>query len=653
MNDFNKRQYFLDSAALIGMGLFSLGYVLFSRVFAELHIQLPFLDFPIFVGEVLLLICLVLFLVKYGANTPRLPKWHYWIIGYFMFVVLKAMYGYLKWGALALRDSALLYYPAFIVFGYAFYRKDFFDGKKISLACLIIAIFILGRFYEYWALTLAIFAFVLLKSYSRKAVKFALLLVLFSLIPYDEFFETSRMMILSNFIFGMYLTGIAPVLLVNKKKWRLALFIFMGGLVILGLLKFADRDKVKSIFNVKKMAALFEKYDKDAAAIDRSQMPEPAGVQLYNPDKLIPDHPTEIIFNDRILSDEQMKAEMKQVLIERVRQKVADFSFEGRIPDEHILEVKKEVEEVLVKLENEIPVREVGKAGAEMISDEVFQSTGNEVSENTAPDLKNKEEHVSASQIPAQPVSVEGQISSRASEQGTREAKQEVKEEVKREIIGAMLEQVDIEMRTAPLERLIGNDKIPPAMYSEARMSLQADFQDEMKRKVTSETPGEPFEKKWIENNNAIFRLLIWRDMWLDLKNEKPMPILGLDFGRPFRSRTLEALQWGLGDWIRDGWIGAHNSFFHIIYRTGIVGALLIGGLFVMLFRMIRAFIFARSLTGILLCGIILNWFIAANFLLIFELPYTAIPIWTIYGMTLAYYSQIRGSRHSIGPTQV
>lgn len=634
MNDFNKRQYFLDSAALISMGLFSLGYVLFSRLFAELHIQLPFLDFPIFVGEVLLLICFVLFLVKYGANTQQLPKWYYWIIGYFVFVVFKAMYGYLKWGPLALRDSALLYYPAFIIFGYAFYRKNFFGGKKILLACLIIAIFILGRFYEYWTLTLAIFAFLLLKNYSNKAIKFALLLALFSLIPYDEFFETSRMMILSNFIFGMYLTGIAPVLLVNKRRWRFALFIFMGGLVILGLLKFANRDKVKSIFNVKKMAALFEKYDKDAAAIDRSKIQEPAGVKLYNPDKLMPDHPAEIIFKDKILSDKQMKVEMKQVLIERARQKVADFSFEGKISNEHIVEIKKKVEQVLVKLENGISVRELGKADTKIISDEV--------SENTAPSLKN-EEQVSALQLSAQPVPVEAElISNQASEQGTRETKQEVKEEVKQEIIGALVEQVNIEMRTAPLERIIGNDKIPPAMYSEARMSLQADFQNEMKKKLPAEIPKESFEKKWIENNNAIFRLLIWRDMWLDLKNEKPIPILGLDFGRPFRSKTLEALQWGFGDWIRDGWIGAHNSFFHIIYRTGVVGVLLIGGLFVMLFRMIRGFTLARSLTGILLCGIILNWFIAANFLLIFELPYTAIPIWIIYGMTLAYYSQMR-----------
>ena len=134
---------------------------------------------------------------------------------------------------------------------------------------------------------------------------------------------------------------------------------------------------------------------------------------------------------------------------------------------------------------------------------------------------------------------------------------------------------------------------------------------------------------------NAVFRLFIWRDMLADLLKEKPF--LGFDFGKPFRSKSLEILNWGNGDWVRDGWIGAHNSYIEIIYRMGIVGILLILSLWIILFKMIRKFILTKSFTGVLLCGIIINRFAAANFLLIFELPYTAIPIWTIYGVTLAY----------------
>ena len=141
--------------------------------------------------------------------------------------------------------------------------------------------------------------------------------------------------------------------------------------------------------------------------------------------------------------------------------------------------------------------------------------------------------------------------------------------------------------------------------------------------------------KGWTGNINAVFRLFIWRDMLIELAKEKP--ILGFNFGKPFRSISLEILNWGTGDWERDGWISPHNSYLNIIYRTGIVGVLLIFSLLIVLLRMAKEFIFIKSFTGVLLCSIIINWFAAANFLVTFEMPYTAIPIWTIYGMTFAY----------------
>jgi len=80
MSQCNKKAYILDSIGWIAIGLISLGYILFFRLFAELHIQLPFLNFPIFVGEILLFGCLILFLVKYYNNLRKLKKWDYLII---------------------------------------------------------------------------------------------------------------------------------------------------------------------------------------------------------------------------------------------------------------------------------------------------------------------------------------------------------------------------------------------------------------------------------------------------------------------------------------------------------------------------------------------------------------------------------------------
>ncbi|MGE0268327.1 MAG: hypothetical protein AB7S78_07715 [Candidatus Omnitrophota bacterium] len=136
--------------------------------------------------------------------------------------------------------------------------------------------------------------------------------------------------------------------------------------------------------------------------------------------------------------------------------------------------------------------------------------------------------------------------------------------------------------------------------------------------------------------NNAVFRLFIWRDMFTELR--KYRPVFGFSFGKPLRSVSLEILNWGKSEWGRDGWVAAHNSFFHMIYRAGMVGIVFIFSILAVLFIMIKGFLRIRSVPGILLCGLILSWFVAANFLIVLEIPYTAIPIWSLYGMTFAYY---------------
>ncbi|MBU0468329.1 MAG: O-antigen ligase family protein, partial [Candidatus Omnitrophica bacterium] len=135
---------------------------------------------------------------------------------------------------------------------------------------------------------------------------------------------------------------------------------------------------------------------------------------------------------------------------------------------------------------------------------------------------------------------------------------------------------------------------------------------------------------------NIVFRLFIWTDILDDIKAEKK--IFGIHFGKPFRSKRLEILDWGTMDWQRDGWIAAHNSYLNLIYRGGIVGVILILYIFVILFRLIKYFIAERLISGILLCSVIIYWLVSANFLVILELPQYAIPFWSLYGFTFAYY---------------
>ena len=144
-----------DIFRLIGLTLicgFSLCYILFFKGFAEMHIQFSFLDFPVFVGEILLIICFILSL--FIVDVKNIRKWHWATIVFSGFILIKAFYGYSQWGPLALRHSALFYYPLFIVFGFLFYRKEFFsEPVKLSLIFSFFIIFLLKWAMPYWIFT--------------------------------------------------------------------------------------------------------------------------------------------------------------------------------------------------------------------------------------------------------------------------------------------------------------------------------------------------------------------------------------------------------------------------------------------------------------------------------------------------------------------
>ncbi len=143
---------------------------------------------------------------------------------------------------------------------------------------------------------------------------------------------------------------------------------------------------------------------------------------------------------------------------------------------------------------------------------------------------------------------------------------------------------------------------------------------------------GRPFE---LEETDIIFRFFVWRDMARELLQQKAWG--GFSFGHPQRSRSLEVLGWAQPEWERDGWITPHNSFFHIIYRAGILGVFLIGVLFIMAYRLVRDFFNLNSIVGALLVGALVYWIVLSNFFVILEFPYNAIVFWSLFGITLAY----------------
>ena len=144
--------------------------------------------------------------------------------------------------------------------------------------------------------------------------------------------------------------------------------------------------------------------------------------------------------------------------------------------------------------------------------------------------------------------------------------------------------------------------------------------------------------------SNSLFRIVIWFDALMELRNK--LPIFGFDFGRPFRSRILEVCKWGERAWQLDGWVCLHNSYLDIIYRAGIAGILIIAGIFVVIFSLVRISLKRRTLAVVLLTGILLNWITAAFFMEIFEMPYSAIPLWSLFGLTSAYLFKNKAKPH-------
>jgi len=96
---------------------------IYTKTFAQLNVRLPFLDFPIFTGEILIGICIVLFGFYRMIERPKFSIWDAGVLGIVGWILIKAIHGYWIYGPLALRNAALFYYVLFAFLGYHFFRN--------------------------------------------------------------------------------------------------------------------------------------------------------------------------------------------------------------------------------------------------------------------------------------------------------------------------------------------------------------------------------------------------------------------------------------------------------------------------------------------------------------------------------------------------
>jgi hypothetical protein len=257
------------------------------RDFAEAHVQFSFLNFPIFIGEFLLAGCLILFLIRWCLAPQPLNKWHYLLIGYFGFVLLKAFIGYSHWGPLAFRDAALFYYLAFAVIAYYAYRPDYFNNRFFILICYaaLIAFFRTPKFNDYWYFGSIALGLILAYCYPNRWFGAFIAVSVLILVPHYYLFYTCRAVILAVFVSLAFLV-IMPIFFLKPDHRRVGLltgflFVLAAGLYVF---HFSPNVSAKCIFNWSAIAEEMRRVNADIAVKKRYFKPEALTAHLYNPD---------------------------------------------------------------------------------------------------------------------------------------------------------------------------------------------------------------------------------------------------------------------------------------------------------------------------------------------------------------------------------
>ncbi|MBF0570633.1 MAG: hypothetical protein HQL12_02055 [Candidatus Omnitrophica bacterium] len=500
-----------SAVVLFPIGVFSLLYILFKRSFAKIYLEFSFLSVPVFVGEILLLFCLLLLVCYCIKYRSQFKPTHFFVLIYPLWVAFKSLVGCHHWGSLAFRHAALFYYPFFFIIGFIFFNRYFFTKNALlSLIAMIVGVFACRHYDSYWTVTLACLGFILILALKEKKLIIFTSLILIIVIPYYFLFKTARMMFVSNT--ASLLIIMAGLLFLWETKFyiKAAVFIFILLAVSFGFYKFFILGESGRIFSSPgQIVENFRKMDRDVQEKGKLFKMAPLQVKLFHQDGKI----------------------KKKVLT-----KWCSLNYE------------------------------------------------------------------SFEQMPANSVTLD--------------------------------------------ETNIGDDALRKSsagheVLSGSNASNEASKKINAENEISRQANILHMQEEIISDANINFRIFIWRDMFVDWKARKLL--MGMDFGKPFRSPCLEMMHWAETEWSRDGWIEPHNSYFNILYRGGVIGLILVGSIWGSLFWFIKLAFCRRSWILILLAAILLNWMVAANFLLILELPYTAIPFWSLAGMAFAYaYENIR-----------
>ena len=588
------RKELVDNITIFILGAFCYCYAVFFSSFAELNIKLPFLNFPIFVGEILLALCIVLLIIKWKVSSIRFNRWHYLLFAFISFILIKAAYGYIKWGPLALRNAALFYYSLFTLIAY-----DVFDDKLLKnkvvfcLTIFTIAAMLLFRLTSgTFAYTFLIIAFALVLSIRNKRVKLISLLCLLAIIPYKPLIMVSRGVLISQV--GALLLIVVSLFFVSGLKLKSKAIISFTLFIVFCSLLYFFGSKTDILSLVSPRLSLRKYHECVKVIEERRGSFKPLDV----PSRIFEENYVREIIADPSYNqngEEPPKRISKEL-------KLAALSARRAAAGAEAMAIKADKTAELIK--------SLGTAKTDAAAKEAEKSA--EMSRKIA---KKARFAADEAERKLEKIKMQMDVSARNAIIVKNEAKT-IAETAKK-----------IAKKTDKASK-----RTMDTIVSAQRLIPFKDFSDEKTHRKISQREIFGF------GQNITWRLFVWQDMLEELL-ESRKNLLGLDFGKPFRSKRAEILGWetGLG---RVGWLEPHNSYLHIIYRAGIFGLLFIIAIWILFFTMIKSFIKTSNIKGILLSSALFFWLFKANFAVMLELPYFAIPFWSLFGVVMAYYQR-------------
>lgn len=577
----------LDKIGLFLLGFFSLCYSLFYRRFAEIHIQLPLLDFPIFIGEVLLFICLCILIGKWVIDKKEshlrlkplstfFKNNQFYLVAllFISFILIKALYGYSKYGPLALRHSAMFYYTFFAICGFSFYRRYFFKQNTILFLCFLLILIRLISWsplvktpilHDLFPFVSIILIFILIKSYrGSNLIRYPIFFIVFIFALFKLSHFGARQQMVGDFLTMVFIVIAFFLILKIKLKYKIAIFVVIS--LSLGWGAFKMSNEVKSVIDLKTFMKQYQEVNNFILSKEKDFKMEKIKPILYNKE-------VDTAFYKPEAKKDKVSAQEQDI----ITQKMDELRFNINVADQTIREFQ--TKRAKAKPENIEELPAVKEASLE-------QPT------KPRPQLEALEREVSV--VLTRLETIEMQV---------KQNRQDYKEleNAKKKIEGSLIELSEL-IREGPEKENI------------VRSAVSA-------------------------RTTSFFRILIWRDMIERLITERA--IVGINFGDPLRSKSIEIMVLAEGEWSRDGWITPHNSFINFIYRAGLIGIIYILFIFIIFIRMVVRSISLRSVNGILLCAAIMHILIIANFTVVLEIPHHAIPFWSLFGMVYAYLNNL------------